>query len=107
MFKICLNCFFTWLTPLKKEPPGPLEAVNTARRDWKQAQYDFNFVSDKNLIDYTVHKIKACERQYMATLEQAKQQNITAWQIEPLCNAATIETSHTAEETSQQTKVPI
>ncbi len=97
MFKIYLDQFLTWLTPLKKEPFGLLEAVNSARRDWQQAQYDFNYISDKNLIDYTVLKIKANERQYMAILEQARQQNITAWQIEPYCTA-TSEASQTTEE---------
>ncbi|WP_157872836.1 DUF2508 family protein [Desulfoscipio gibsoniae] len=101
MYKIYLDRFLTWLTPLKKEPPGLLEAVNSARRDWKQAQYDINFVSDSNLIDYTIHKIKAGERQYMALLQEARQQSITAWQEEPQCPSATCEAPQTSKEGPQ------
>lgn len=97
MLKTYLDQFLIWLTPLKKEHPGLLEAVNSARRNWQQAQYDFNFVSDKNLIDYTVLKIKADERRYMAILEQAKQEHITSWQLEPPGIAATIAASQTRE----------
>ncbi|TYO94827.1 DUF2508 family protein [Desulfallas thermosapovorans] len=94
-----LERFLSWLTPLKKEPPGLLEAVNSARRDWKQAQHDFNFISDKNMIDCTVHKIKASERQYIALLKAAKQQNITAWQWEsPPVTATSGEACHATEQ---------
>jgi len=94
--------FLTWLTPLSKEPPGLLEAVNTARQNWQQALYDFDFITDKNFIDYAAHKIKACERQYIAILELARHEKITAWQLEPLGEASTSAASPEAEQTSQQ-----
>ncbi len=104
MFKDYLDRFLTWLSPLKKEPIGLLEAVNSARREWQQARYDFDFVSDKNFIDCTIHKIKASERQYMAMLKLAKQDKITAWQLEPPSDATTSEVLPAGGETNQTTR---
>ncbi|WP_347490160.1 DUF2508 family protein [Desulfoscipio sp. XC116] len=86
MKSIYWDRFLTWLTPLKRKPSGLLEAINSASRNWKQAQRDFDFISDKNLIDCTAHRIKAGERQYIALLQQAKQQGLTSWSKEPCQN---------------------
>jgi len=94
--------FLAWLTPLSKEPPGLAEEVNTARRDWQQALYDFDFITDKNLIDYSAHKIKAYERQYIAILELARQEKISAWQLEPPGDASNSTAPPATEEASQQ-----
>lgn len=83
MFKYYLDRFLTWLSPLKKDPPGVLEDANTALREWLLAKHDFEFVSGENHIDCTIHKIKAGERQYIAMLKLAQQDKITAWQLEP------------------------
>ncbi|KAF1086121.1 hypothetical protein SPSYN_00860 [Sporotomaculum syntrophicum] len=106
-FKEYIDRFLTWLSPLKKEPCGLLEAVNSARREWQLAKYDFDFVSDQNFIDCTIHKIKASERQYMAMLKLAKQDKITAWQLEPPSGAATGKTLPAGEETSQTTRAAV
>lgn len=107
MFKNYLDRFLTWLSPLKKEPPGLLEAVNSARRKWQLAKHNFDFVSDQNLIDCIIHKIKSDERQYIAMLKLAKQDKITAWQLKPTPGAATSETLPAGEETGQTTMVTL
>lgn len=78
MYKKYLDRFLLWLTPLKKDPPGLPETVNEAKKAWKQALHDLNFV-DSSLIDYAVHHINATERRYMALLDQAKKERVTAW----------------------------
>lgn len=74
----CLERFLVWLTPLKKDPPGLVEAVNDAKRAWKQALDYLNHI-DSNFVDYAVHNINAAERRYIALIKQARKEEIAAW----------------------------
>ncbi|MCG8401858.1 MAG: YaaL family protein [Firmicutes bacterium] len=73
-----LEQFLVWLSPLKQEPPGLAEAVDDAKKAWIQA-LDFINVIDHSLVDYAVHNISAAERRYMALIEEARREGITAW----------------------------
>jgi len=75
------NKLLAWLFPLKREQPGLLEAVEEAKRAWKQALHDLHFI-DQSFIDYTVYNINAAERRYVALLKQAQREEVTAW---PAC----------------------
>ncbi|KJS10298.1 MAG: hypothetical protein VR67_18440 [Peptococcaceae bacterium BRH_c8a] len=66
------------VTPLKKEPPGLVEAANNAKRTWKQALDYLNYI-DNTFVDYAVHNINASERRYMALVQQARKEGLTAW----------------------------
>lgn len=74
-----LKNFLLWLTPLCNKKPGLVETVDEARKTWKLALEEFNFISGNDLIDFAIHNIKAAERRYMALLKQARQQGVTAW----------------------------
>lgn len=78
MYKKYLERFLVWLTPLKKEPPGLDRTIEEAQRAWKQALNNIHFV-DNSLIDYAIHNLNATERRYMALIEEAKKERITAW----------------------------
>ena len=73
-----LEQFLVWLSPLKKEPPGLVEAVDDAKKAWIQA-LDFINTIDHSLVDYAVHNINAAERRYMALIKEARREGITAW----------------------------
>lgn len=61
-------------------PPAPtlVTAIEGARRDWQQALREMDHI-DGELAEYVIFKINAAERRYVALLEQAKREGITAW----------------------------
>ncbi|MCL6559117.1 MAG: YaaL family protein [Firmicutes bacterium] len=61
-------------------PPVPtlVSAVERARQDWQQALQEMDHI-DGDLTEYVIFKVNACERRYIALLEQAKKEGITAW----------------------------
>jgi len=61
-------------------PPAPTLAhtVENARRDWQQAIREMDQI-DGELTEYVIFKVNAAERRYMALLEQAKREGVTAW----------------------------
>ena len=73
-----LERLLVWATPLKKEPPGLVEAANDAKRTWKQALDYLNYIDD-TFMDYAVHNINTTERRYMALVQQARKEGLTAW----------------------------
>lgn len=58
--------------------PSLLAAIENARRDWQQALREMDQV-DSELAEYVIYKINAAERRFMALLEQAKKEGVTAW----------------------------
>jgi hypothetical protein len=73
-----LKNFLLRLTPLCNQQPGLVDTVDEARRTWKLALAEFNFVGN-DLIDFAIHNIKAAERRYMALINQARREGVTAW----------------------------
>lgn len=61
-------------------PPAPtlVTAVENARQDWQQAIREMNH-SDGDMAEHVIFKINATERRYIALLEQAKKEGVTAW----------------------------
>lgn len=70
-----------WTGNAKKQPRMDLiDMIEQAKREWQIALKQLDFC-DRDLLDYMVHHIQAKERRYMALLQQARQENITAWQL--------------------------
>jgi len=55
----------------KPLPSLPM-VVEEARREWINAQYYYNTVSDLDLIDHAVYLMQAAEKKYMYLLKQAR-----------------------------------
>lgn len=58
--------------------PALVITIENARRDWKQALMELDHI-DNDLAEYVIFKINSAERRYMALLEQAKKEGVTAW----------------------------
>lgn len=54
------------------------EAVRNAREEWRQAIREMDYI-DGDLAEYVIFKINAAERRYIALLDQARREGITAW----------------------------
>jgi len=56
--------------------PRPLPSlpfvVEEARREWLDAQYYYNTVTDQDLIDHAVYLMQAAEKKYIYLLKQAR-----------------------------------
>ncbi|MBC8014869.1 MAG: DUF2508 domain-containing protein, partial [Sporomusaceae bacterium] len=48
-----------------KSLPSLAIVVEEARREWLNAQYYYNTVSDEDLVDHAVYLMQATERKYM------------------------------------------
>lgn len=53
-------------------------AVQNAREEWRQAIKEMDYI-DGDLAEYAIFKINAAERRYIALLNQARKEGITAW----------------------------
>lgn len=53
-------------------------AVQNARDEWRQALKELDYI-DGDLAEYAIFKINAAERRYIALLNQARKEGITAW----------------------------
>lgn len=53
-------------------------AVQNARDEWRQALKEMDYI-DGDLAEYVIFKINAAERRYIALLDQARKEGITAW----------------------------
>ncbi|MDD4335436.1 MAG: DUF2508 family protein [Desulfotomaculaceae bacterium] len=58
--------------------PDLVKAVERARREWQQALKEINYM-DSDLDGYVIFRINSTERRYMALLEQAKKEGMSAW----------------------------
>ncbi|SEP47058.1 DUF2508 family protein [Propionispora vibrioides] len=68
------------LTPEECQPkslPDLKEMVEQARQEWLSAQYYYNTVTDKDLVDHAVYMMQAAEKKYVYLLKQARQAGIT------------------------------
>jgi len=56
--------------------PKPLPSlaivVEEARREWLNAQYYYNTVTDQDLVDHAVYLMQAAEKKYIYLLKQAR-----------------------------------
>jgi hypothetical protein len=68
------------LKELLEGPQSPplVNAIENARVDWQQALRELDHI-DGAMAEYVIFKINAAERRYMALLEQAKKEGVTAW----------------------------
>jgi|GEM_PF-1548021 len=80
-----LERLLIWATPPQRKPHGLVEAAEDAKRTWLQALNDLNYI-DNSFVDYAVHNINAAERRYVALVQQAKKEGLTAWPDYPALN---------------------
>lgn len=53
-------------------------AVENARQEWQLSLKEMNY-TDSDLSEYVIYKINAAERRYIALLELARKEGVTAW----------------------------
>lgn len=53
-----------------------LDSIKRARNEWINANTNFDYVEDQEMIDYYAYKIKACEVSYQYYLKKAKEMGI-------------------------------
>jgi len=53
-----------------------IDSITNAKREWMEASYDFNYVVDKEMVDYLSYKIKAYEARYQYLIRIAKERGI-------------------------------
>lgn len=63
--------------PEPAELPSLPNVVEQARQEYLNAQYYYNTVTDKDLVDHAVFLMQAAEKKYMYLLKQARQQGVT------------------------------
>ena len=59
-----------------KTLPSLPVVVEEARREWLNAQYYYNTVSDQDLVDHAVYLMQAAEKKYMYLLKQARRAGV-------------------------------
>lgn len=52
------------------------ESIEAARKEWLDAKTMFDQATEKDRIDALIHKIDACEREYMYLLKLARSENL-------------------------------
>lgn len=50
-----------------------MEGLNNAKKEWLEASLSFEYVDDKDIIDYYTYKILACQIRYEYFLKLAKE----------------------------------
>lgn len=51
--------------------------IDKARKEWNVAQSQLDQMSDPELIDYAVYRLKAAEKRYMYLLKKAEQKGVS------------------------------
>ena len=51
--------------------------IDKARKEWDVAQIQLAQMSDPELIDYAVYRLKAAEKRYMYLLKKAEQKGVS------------------------------
>ncbi|NLY44013.1 MAG: YaaL family protein [Clostridiaceae bacterium] len=59
-----------------KEKQDLLKNLRQAKRDLEIASANFEFVADKDLVDYYIYQMKAAETKYQYLIRKAKEKNI-------------------------------
>jgi hypothetical protein len=55
-----------------------IESIKNARKEWENANLNFEFAAEAGIIDYYTYKIKACEVRYDYLVRKAKEKGIRA-----------------------------
>ena len=50
-----------------------LESIKSAKKEWLDANMNFEYVEDKDIVDYYTYKILACQIRYEYFLKKAKE----------------------------------
>ncbi|WP_088833531.1 DUF2508 family protein [Paenibacillus tyrfis] len=67
-----------------------VEEIRIAHMEWEVAQRRFDYVVEKEQIDYAIFALEAAEKRFEMLLKQAKNQNISAREA---CAARSMEVS--------------
>lgn len=73
-----------------------IESLKNARNEWMNANINFDYVSDQEMIDFYTYQIKACEIRYEYYLKKAKKFGLSAEPLESNNNIP-IGTNNTVE----------
>lgn len=74
-----------------------IESLKNARNEWMNANINFDYVSDQEIIDYYTYQIKACEIRYEYYLKKAKKFGLSADPLKSSNNNIPIGTNNTVE----------
>lgn len=53
-----------------------LDSIRNARKEWINANNNFEYANEKEMVDYYTYKIKACEVRYEYLLRKAKEKGV-------------------------------
>lgn len=53
-----------------------IENIKNAKKEWINANTNFDYVDDQELVDYYTYKIKACQIRYEYYLKKAKERGV-------------------------------
>ena len=62
-----------------------LEEIKNARNEWINANMDFEYADDQEMVDYCIYKIKASEIRYEYFIRKAKEKGIRVAHLEKEC----------------------
>lgn len=55
-----------------------IESIKSAKKEWENANLNFEFACDEGIVDYYTYKIKACQVRYEYLVRIAKEKGIKA-----------------------------
>jgi hypothetical protein len=58
-----------------------VQEIRKAHMEWDLAQKRFDYVMEKEQIDYSIYALEAAEKRFEMLLKQAKNMNITAVEV--------------------------
>ena len=64
----------------QNHPPELIQIIAMAHQDWQQSREQLN-TCDQDMLEYAIFAFNAQERRYMSLLRQARQEKLTAWEI--------------------------
>ena len=56
-----------------------IDLINKAQKEWKIAINNFNYCSDRDMVDYSIYSMEAAEKRYITLLKMARKENLTAY----------------------------
>jgi hypothetical protein len=67
---------------ITEEEKDIIENIKSAKSEWINANINFDYADDQELVDYYTYKIKACQVRYEYYLKKAKEKGIKLDNIE-------------------------
>lgn len=71
-FKLLLDWFVNEDKPERNEAKELMELINTSRKQWNEALTNYEYAEGKDMVDYYIFHIKACQIKYEYLIKRAK-----------------------------------